>query len=164
MKKENLVYSWKWNDKKIEDFKKSGVWFSNGDNYHCKDQQAITFKNSKGEICLKDTYCSSEPFIITSDKFNHIDFVFKADLDDYNEIDLYEFEIKEKKYEPNDLLCLRCQGGYSNRYFVKKDSKPSASHRILVIKEEIEQEEKNIQYAKNRIDRLSKKLEELTTP
>ena len=159
--RENLVYSWKWNDAKILDFKRSGVWYEHGDNYHCKDQQAITFKHNNGEIWLRDTYWSSEPFLITPEKLKNIDLIFKYDLNDFNEINYYEYTRKSNEYEPSDLLFLRCQAGYSNRYFIKKDARVSLSHKILKVQEELDRKQSDLASIERQIVYLIRELDTL---
>ena len=160
--KENLVFKWEWTKETIESFKKSGNWFEHTNNYHCKDKQVISYKHND-EIWLKDTYWGdSDPFKLRPNQFKNINLTFIADLDDYKElIDVNEFNRYKDEYEISELLCLYIHAGYRNRYFVKKDAKPSLEVKKSKIKEKISEYEKSIEYDKKQIEYLNRDLEKL---
>ena len=159
--KENLVFRWEWNENKINDFKKSGVWYS-GDNYHCKDQLAISYFYNN-ELWLKDTYWgSSEYFRLEPKQFKDVKFKLIADLDEHIELkDRYEYSRKQDEYKQEDLLCLQIHAGYRNRYFIKKGSEPCIEIKKSKIQEKIDKYQREIESNQREIKWLKEDLSKL---
>ena len=149
----NDVYRLSWKEREWNDQKN-----------HCFEGSAI-IKEIGGELMYMDTYWGFSPsgnnHFFSADEANkkfNIKFLFN--LDDVKNITVSDLDF----YGDDDIFRLSEQHACVPsciKYFVKKDAAKSQNKILSVIKNKLEEEERNISWANNKIIRLKKTMVEV---
>lgn len=126
----------------------------------CFDGQLIVKENDKGKLFLVDTYwgdsCENKSFTLEQ-ALEHGKLTFVCNLNDIEEIRTSEMNY----YDDEDLFDPSRQHGCYKEFYKRKGAKKSANKMERVLKEKIEDIEREIKSKERDLEWTKGKLEEL---
>lgn len=158
----NDVYKWRYSDKYKNELKikyeRDRGSYNLATSMHCKDGLALVIDDN---LKLVDTYWgSSEPFILKLDK-DIYELEFLCNLNEYKEIDIYEYNRSLNKYNEKDLFYMHIHAGYRNRYFIKKDATQDKQIILYSLNKELDSKKSSLSSIKRDIELLEISIKEI---
>lgn len=128
---------------------RSSIYWDNM--YHCFNWTFRVKKNDANEYFMVDTYFGDKYISLTDENFDEFEFLF-----DFNEVEIYsgcniwDYNEEDWWHVATDSGGMYCGG----KYYLKKNAQPNKEKVLCRLKEEIESDETNLKWKKEKYQRV----------